>query len=109
MPQVETPHQIALHTFLGQHPEVAQELDRLNPLLAQVAGLTLQQYREERLHEAFELEAERLGLFAWELTLQLTSPNPQAFEEQRREVHREVAQMAHMSWEEYCELNNLQK
>lgn len=109
MPQVETPHQIALHTFLGQHPEVAQELDRLNPLLAQVAGLTLQQYREERLHEAFEQEAERLGLFAWELTLQLTSPNPQAFEEQRREVHLEVAQMAHMSWEEYCELNNLQK
>lgn len=109
MPHVETPHQIALTKFLAQYPQVAQDLDRLNPLLAQVAGMTLQQYREERLHEAFEHEAERLGLFAWELTLQLTSATPQAFEEQRREVHREVAQMAHMSWDEYCELNNLVK
>jgi hypothetical protein len=110
MPQVEkTAHQLALQTFLGQHPEVAHDLERVNPLLAQVAGLTLQQYRDERLHEAFEQEAERLGLFAWELTLQLTSPTAQAFEEQRREVHREVAQMAHMGWEEYCELNNLPK
>lgn len=107
MPQVETPHQLALQIFVAQHPQVAQELDHLNPLLAQVAGLTAQQYRDERLHEAFEQEAEHLGLFAWELTLQLTSPTPQAFEEQRREVHREVAQMAHMEWAEYCQLNNL--
>lgn len=107
MPPVETPHQLALETFLAQRPELRANLDSLNPLLAQVAGVSLKEYREERLHEAFEQEAERQGLFAWELTLQLTSPSAEEFEAQRREVHREVAQMAHMSWDEYCELNNL--
>jgi hypothetical protein len=48
-----------------------------------------------------------LQLFAWELTLKLTSASPQAFAEQRLEVHREVAQMAGMEWSEYCELHHL--
>lgn len=107
MPALETPHQLALHRFVAQHPELDARLDRLNPLLAQVAGMSMADYREECLHEAFEQEAERLGLFAWELTLQLTSASPEDFEQQRREVHLEVAQMAHMDWDEYCELNNL--
>jgi hypothetical protein len=61
-------HEQALKRFLEQRPELRVELDNLNPLLAQVKGETLAQYRDERLHEAFEAEAERLGLFAWELT-----------------------------------------
>lgn len=107
MSQPQTPHQIALQVFLAQRPELLDALDQLNPLLAQAAGVTQQQYREERLHEAFEQEAERLGFFAWELTLQLTAESPEAFAEQRLEVHREVAQMARMEWAEYCELHNL--
>ena len=61
----------------------------------------------ERLHEAFEAEAERLGLFAWELSLQLTAANPEEFHAQRLEVHREVAEMAGMPWDEYCTLHHL--
>ncbi|WP_122663480.1 DUF6388 family protein [Pseudomonas viridiflava] len=108
MALAEHPHQLALHTFLAQRPELQQELDKLNPLAAQAAGLSREQYREERLHEAFEEEAERLGLFAWELTLQLTAETPEDYESQRREVHKEVAQMAGMGWAEYCELNKLE-
>lgn len=100
-------HQLALDRFLNQHPAVAAELDTLNPLAAQAKGETLEQYRAERLHEAFEAEAERLGLFAWELTLQLTAKSPEAFESQRLEVHKEVAQMAGLSWAEYCQLHDL--
>jgi hypothetical protein len=107
MSEAQTPHQLALQLFLEQQPELRDRLDRLNPLQAQAAGLTAQQYREECLHEAFEQEAERLQLFAWELTLKLTSASPQAFAEQRLEVHREVAQMAGMEWSEYCELHHL--
>lgn len=59
------------------------------------------------MHEAFEAEAEHQGLFAWELTLQLTATSPQDYENQRMEVHKEVAQMAGMEWAEYCELNGL--
>ena len=108
MALAEHPHQVALEKFLAGHPELEQELVRLNPLAAQAAGLTREQYREERLHEAFEEEAERQGLFAWELTLQLTSATPEEFAAQRLEVHREVAQMAGMDWAQYCELHGLE-
>ncbi|MCQ2996509.1 DUF6388 family protein [Pseudomonas syringae] len=108
MATAEHPHALALENFLSQRPELQQELEKLNPLAAQAAGLTREQYREERLHEAFEAEAERQGLFAWELTLQLTAASPEEYQSQRREVHKEVAQMAGMDWVEYCELNKLE-
>lgn len=100
-------HQLALDRFLDAHPEVAVELNSLNPLAAQAKGETLAQYRAERLHEAFEAQAERQGLFAWELTLKLTADSAEAFEAQRLDVHREVAQMAGLSWEDYCQLHDL--
>ncbi|ARB29266.1 DNA repair protein [Pseudomonas tolaasii] len=100
-------HQRALDKFLLEHPDVLAQLDTLNPLAAQAKKETLAQYRAERLHEAFEAEAERLHLFAWELTLKLTAESPQAFEAQRLEVHKEVAQMAGMNWAEYCQLHDL--
>ena len=74
-------HQRALDRFLDEHPDVATELNSLNPLAAQAKGETLAQYRAERLHEAFEA--------------------------QRLEVHKEVAQMAGLSWDEYCQLHDL--
>lgn len=100
-------HQRALDRFLNEHPDVAAELDTLNPLAAQAKGETQAQYRAERLHEAFEAEAERQGLFAWELTLKLTADSPEAFETQRLEVHKEVVQMAGLGWDEYCKLHDL--
>lgn len=107
MSDAPTPHQIALQRFLAQQPELRERLDHLNPLQARALGITPDQYREEQLHEAFELEAERKGWFAWELTLQLTSATPEEFAQQRLEVHREVAQMAQMDWNEYCQLHQL--
>ena len=101
-------HQKALDRFLREHPELILELETLNPLAARAIGQSMKEFRQERLNEAFEAEAERLGLFAWELTLQLTSASPQEFEARRLEVHREVAQMAQMDWAEYCELHDLQ-
>lgn len=100
-------HQLALDRFLSAHPALVTELDTLNPLAAQAKGETLAQYRAERLHEAFEAEAERQGLFAWELTLKLTADSPAEFEAQRLEVHKEVAQMAGLDWAEYCQLHDL--
>ena len=105
MAATELQHEQALKRFLDARPELREELDHLNPLLAQAKGETAAQYREERLHEAFEAEAERQQLFAWELTLQLTAATPRDYEARRLEVHREVAQMAGMDWLEYCELN----
>ncbi|WP_395607094.1 DUF6388 family protein [Pseudomonas sp. B22129] len=100
-------HQRALDRFLIEHPDVATQLDTLNPLAAQAKKETLAEYRAERLHEAFEAEAERQHLFAWELTLKLTAESAEAFEAQRLEVHKEVAQMAGLSWVEYCQLHGL--
>jgi hypothetical protein len=100
-------HQLALDRFLREHPQLVTQLDSLNPLAAQARGETLAQYRAERLHEAFEAEAERLNLFAWELTLKLTAQSTEDFEAQRLEVHKEVAQMAGLDWVEYCQLHDL--
>ena len=105
----EQQHEQALKKFLDERPELHAELDSLNPLLAQAKGETQAQYRDERLHEAFEAEAEHLGLFAWELTLQLTAATPEDYQAQRMEVHKEVAEMAGMDWLEYCELYGLSK
>ena len=107
MAATELQHEQALKRFLDERPELREELDHLNPLLAPAKGETAAQYREDRLHEAFEAEAERQQLFAWELTLQLTTTTPQEYEAQRLEVHREVAEMAGMDWLEYCELNGI--
>jgi len=107
MAATEQQHEQALKRFLDERPELREELDHLNPLLAQVKGETPAQYRDERLHEAFEAEAERQGLFAWELTLRLTTATAEDYETQRLEVHREVAEMAGMDWLEYCELNGI--
>lgn len=107
MAATEQQHERALERFLDEHPELRAELDHLNPLLAQAKGETAEQYRAERLHEAFEAEAERQGLFAWELTLQLTAASPEDYQAQRMNVHREVAEMAGMDWVEYCELHGL--
>jgi hypothetical protein len=107
MASAEHPHQAALDKFLAQRPELQQQLDQLNPLAAQAAGISREEYRQECLHQAFEEEAERQGVFAWELTLQLTSASAEEYETQRREVHKEVAQMASMEWVAYCEMNGL--
>ena len=109
MTEPGTNHQKALDRFLGEHPQLSEELAKLNPLAARAVGQSMQEYRQERLHEAFEAEAERLGFFAWELTLQLTNASTEEFEAQRLEVHREVAQMAGMDWAEYCELHDLHR
>ncbi|MHC8305269.1 DUF6388 family protein [Pseudomonas sp. PB3P13] len=108
MAATEQQHEHALRKFLDERPQLREELDNLNPLLAQAKGETAAQYREERLHEAFEAEAEHLGLFAWELTLQLTAATAEEYQAQRREVHKEVAEMAGMDWLEYCDLYGLE-
>ncbi len=100
-------HQRALDIFLSQHPQLRTELDTLNPLAAQAKRETLAQYRAERLHEAFEAEAQARNMFAWELTLYLITQSPQEFESKRLEVHKEVAQMAGLQWDEYCQLHGL--
>jgi hypothetical protein len=107
MASTEQQHELALQKFLAARPPLRDELDHLNPLAAQAKGETMAQYRDERLHEAFEAEAERLGFFAWELTLQLITETPEDFESRRTEVHKEVAEMAGMDWTEYCQLHGL--
>ncbi|MBD8601531.1 MULTISPECIES: DUF6388 family protein [unclassified Pseudomonas] len=109
MAEPDSRHQAALDRFLEARPELQTELDTLNPLAARAAGLSVTEYRAERLHEAFEEFADAQGMFAWELTLQLTAATPQEFETQRLEVHKEVAEMAGMPWDEYMQLNGLKE
>lgn len=103
----EPRHQAALDRFVRERPDLAETLDQLNPLAARASGMSMAQYRAEWLNTAYEEFAQEQGLFAWELTLQLTCASEQEFAAQRLEVHREVAEMAQMSWPEYAELHGL--
>lgn len=107
MAEPDSRHQAALERFVQERPALQEELDHLNPLAARAAGQTPQQYRDEYLHQVFEEYADSQGLFAWELTLQLTAVTPEEFHAQRLEVHREVAEMAGMPWDEYARLHDL--
>ncbi len=56
---------------------------------------------------AFEDAADEQGIEPWELALQLIAENPEELLAMRLEVHREVAEALGMSWEEYCQLNEV--
>lgn len=102
-------HALALQRFLAERPALGLELAQLNPLAAQARRESLEKFRQEHLHAAFEAEAQAQGLFAWELTLKLTAASPAQYLAQRLEVHRESAQMAGIEWDQYRRLYGLEQ
>ena len=89
--------EVALDKFLAGNPELQEEIQVLSP-------------REQRqqVQWAFEDEAQARGLEPWELTLQLVAQTPEELKAMRREVHEEVAQALGLSWEDYCEFNQIE-
>ncbi|MBD1552335.1 DUF6388 family protein [Pseudomonas typographi] len=93
----ENRHQAALDRYLAQHPELAEE----------IAALSEPEQRQQ-IEWAFEDAAGERGLQAWEYALELIAESPEALAVMRLETHREVAEALGMSWEEYCQFNDVQ-
>ncbi|PWB35675.1 hypothetical protein DCO48_01955 [Pseudomonas sp. SDI] len=92
----ESRQAVALERFAQAHPQMLEE----------IAGLDARE-QAQQIQWAFEDAAQEQGLQPWELTLQLIAESPQELHVLRLEVHREVAETLGLSWQEYCEFNEI--
>lgn len=78
-----------------------------NPTLKNSIGVLSPKEQQKLIEQAFEDEAERLGVGDWELTLLLNASSKKLADRRILEVHKEIAEMANISWPSYCRLHNL--
>lgn len=88
---------VALERFAQANPQ----------LLEEIAGLNAHE-QQQQIQWAFDDQAQERGLQSWELTLELIAESPEQLREMRLEVHREVAEALGLSWQEYCEFNEIE-
>lgn len=93
----ESRQAVALERFAKANPQ----------LLEEIAGLNAHE-QQQQIEWAFEDQAQEQGLQPWELTLELIAESPEELREMRLEVHREVAEALGLSWQEYCEFNEIE-
>lgn len=93
----ESRQAVALERFAQANPQ----------LLEEIAGLNAHEQRQQ-IQWAFDDQAQERGLQSWELTLELIAESPEQLREMRLEVHREVAEALGLSWQEYCEFNEIE-
>jgi len=87
---------LALQRFAEANPDLIEE----------IRGLDVRE-QAQQIQWAFEDAADGQGVEPWELALQLIAESPEELQAMRREVHREVAEALGMSWEEYCQFNEI--
>lgn len=92
----ESRQAVALERFIQANPQ----------LLTEIAALS-ESEQQQQIQWAFEDEAQEQGVEPWELTLRLIAESPEELQVMRLEVHREVAEALGMSWEEYCDFNEI--
>ncbi|KIU42668.1 MULTISPECIES: DUF6388 family protein [Pseudomonas] len=93
----ESRQAVALERFAQANPQ----------LLEEIAGLNAHE-QQQQIQWAFDDQAQERGLQSWELTLELIAESPEQLREMRLEVHREVAEALGLSWQEYCEFNEIE-
>lgn len=92
----ESRQAVALERFAQANPE----------LIAEMAPLS-ESERQQQIQWAFEDAAQEQGVEPWEFALRLVAESPEELLVMRLEVHREVAEALGMSWEEYCDFNEI--
>lgn len=93
----ESRQAVALERFAQANPQ----------LLEEIAGLNAHE-QQQQIQWAFDDQAQERGLQSWELTLELIAESPEQLREMRLELHREVAEALGLSWQEYCEFNEIE-
>ncbi|HGY9625063.1 DUF6388 family protein [Pseudomonas sp. NY15356] len=87
---------LALQRFAQANPQLLEDIRELD-----------EHEQAQQIQWAFEDAADEQGIEPWELALQLIAENPEELQAMRLEVHREVAEALGMSWEEYCQFNEV--
>lgn len=93
----ESRQAVALERFAQANPQ----------LLEEIAGLSAHE-QQQQIQWAFDDQADEQGVQPWELALQLIAESPEELRQMRLEVHREVAEALGLSWQEYCEFNEIE-
>jgi len=93
----ESRQAVALERFAQANPQ----------LLEEIAGLNAHE-QQQQIQWAFDDQAQERGLQSWELPLELIAESPEPLREMRLEVHSEVAETLGLSWQEYCEINEIE-
>ncbi|UBM26862.1 DUF6388 family protein [Pseudomonas sp. p1(2021b)] len=87
---------LALQRFAQANPQLLEDIRELD-----------EHEQAQQIQWAFEDAADEQGIEPWELALQLIAENPEELQAMRLEVHREVAEALGMSWEAYCQFNEV--
>ena len=92
----ESRQAVALERFIEANPQLRAEIAALSEV-----------EQQQQIQWAFEDEAQEQGIEPWKLTLRFIAESPEELQSLRMEVHREVAQTLGLSWEEYCDFNEI--
>ncbi|MFD1802634.1 DUF6388 family protein [Mixta tenebrionis] len=98
---------IARSMFLSAHPDLQAALDELKQEEADSVNMTLPQYRDmqaDRLYAAF-LRAKNQDAILF--SIQLAEPNKEVAMQAIEAYLREHAAALGMTWEEFCQKNQL--
>ncbi|MGC7841352.1 DUF6388 family protein [Pseudomonas wayambapalatensis] len=87
---------LALQRFREANPQLLEEIHELDA-----------REQAQQVEWAFEDAAQEQGVEPWELALQLIAESQEQLQAMRLETHREVAEALGMSWEEYCQFNEI--
>ncbi|PYC20105.1 DUF6388 family protein [Pseudomonas mosselii] len=87
---------LALQRFAEANPQLLEEIRELDA-----------REQAQQIEWAFEDAAQERGVEPWEYALQLIAESPEQLQAMRLETHREVAEALGMTWEEYCQFNDL--
>ncbi|EKT4522805.1 hypothetical protein QEM13_002048 [Pseudomonas putida] len=87
---------LALQRFAQANPQLLEDIRELD-----------EHEQAQQIQWAFEDAADEQGIEPWELALQLIAETPEELQAMRLEVHREVAEALGMSWEAYCQFNEV--
>lgn len=78
-----------------------------NPTFKKRIRMLCANEQQQLIEQAYEDEAERLGVGSWELTLQLIATSEEQAYQRILAAHMEIAEMVNMSWADYRRLHNL--
>jgi hypothetical protein len=102
-------YRIACERFLEKHPAVKIKLNSLNPAVAECIDISIDKLRELELNKELEKEAQFLGIDSVELVMKYAADSEEEFKIMQKEHYKKIAETLGIGWEEFCELNNLEK
>jgi len=98
----------ALEKFLSSRPELQTKLNNLSSTVADNLGYSIEDYRQQKLAEAFGSYAKENGLDTSKLIIDLAATNDKERAELHLERHKLISQSLGMEFSEYCKQNQIE-